>query len=320
MTFRLSDHVGKTLSVFHGAVRTYYPGFVLDSDPWRHHLVFPQRIAEWEDESQTGPIAFEQFLSRQLHLFSVGAPAKIEQLPSYFSIRRALLDKPNKTTDEEIQALRLDLEETRANEQAWQNQALESDAEARAYEEQNRSLRSQNLTLAHDLKELRRARDDVSIAMPTTYDEIPRWVESYFSDRLVLHSRAVRGLKEAVFENIQLVCESLKLLADPYWSMRANHDPDQRQVLASRWEDGFKKLRLEYNPQSIAPNRLGEFRAIYTINYPIGQSSQQVLGPHLKYGSTKDDRFCMRIYFIWDDDRELVVVGSLPAHLDTRAS
>lgn len=319
MTFGLSDHVGKTLSVFHGAVRTYYPGFSLDSDPRRHHLVFPQRIAEWSDENGSGAAAFEQFLSKQLHIFSVATPAKIEQLPSYFSIRRALLDKPNKTTDEEIQALRLDLEDARRNEQAWLSQSLESDAEARAFEEENRSLRAQNITLAYELKELRKTRG-VTIPIPERYSDIPRWIDSYFSDRIFLHSRAVRGLKDAVFEDVRLVGESLKLLAEAYWEMRANHDPDLRQSLSQAWEEGIKTLRLEYNPQSITPNRLGEFRSTYTIDYRIGQSSQQLLGPHLKYGTTKDDRFCMRIYFLWDDDRQLVVIGSLPAHLETRAT
>lgn len=320
VTFGLSDYVGKTLSVFHGAVRTYYPGFSPSSDPRQHHLVFPQRIAEWSDDHGIGAEAFEQFLSRQLHSFSIGAPAKIEQLPSYFSIRRALLDKPNKTTEEEIQSLRLDLEVSRANEQAWQTQALDSDTEARAFEEENRNLRAQNLTLAHELKELRKIRGEIIIPTPATYAEIPRWIDSYFSDRIFLHSRAVRGLKEAVFDDVHLVCESLKLLASAYWEMRANHDPEGRQALSQAWEEGVTSLRLDYNHQSIAPNRLGEFRSTYTIDYRIGQSSQQILGPHLKYGSTKDDRFCMRIYFLWDDDRQLVVIGSLPAHLETRAT
>lgn len=320
MTFGLSDCVGKTLSVFNGAVRTYYPRFSVTSDPWQRHLVFPQRIAEWSDETGTGPAAFEQFLSRQLHLFSVGTPAKIEQLPSYFSIRRALLDKPNKTTEEEIQSLRIEVEEARAKEQEWQVIADDRDAEARANEEENRSLRAQNLTLAYDLKELRKARGETSIPIPTTYAELPRWVESYFSDRLFLHSRAVRAVKEATFENVALVYESLKLLADAYWPMKANQDQDLRQPLANKWEEGAKQLRLEYNSHAIAPNRLGEFREAYTINYRIGQSSRQVLGPHLKFGSTKDDRYCMRIYCLWDDDRQLVVVGHLPSHLDTRAT
>jgi hypothetical protein len=320
MTFWLSDHVGKTLSVFSGAIRTYYPQFSLESDPWQHHLVFPQRISEWNDEAGSGPAAFEQFLSRQLHSFSVCTPTKIEQLPSYFSIRRALLDKPNKTSDEEIQSLRIEVEEARTKEQEWQAIADDRDADAHANEEENRSLRSQNLTLANDLKELRKARGETSIPIPSNYAELPTWVNSYFADRLFLHPRAVRAIKEAAFENISLVYEALKLLADAYWPMRANQEQDQRQTLSSIWEEGIKCLGLEYNSHSITQSRLGEFRDAYTITYRIGQSSCQVLGPHLKYGNTKDNRYCMRIYFLWDDDRQLAVIGHLPSHLDTRAT
>lgn len=320
MTFGLSDQVGKALSVFHGAIRTYYPQFSVGSDPWQHHLVFPQRIAEWNDEGGIGSVAFEQFLSRQLHSYSVGSPAKIEQLPSYFSIRRALLDKPNKTTDEEIQSLRIEVEEALSKEQEWQVIADDRDAEARANEEENRSLRAQNITLANDLKELRKARGETSIPIPNDYDGLPQWVNSYFADRLFLHARAVRAIKDAAFENVSLVYEALKLLADAYWPMRANQEQEQRQALSSNWEEGIRHLRLEYNSHSIAQNRLGEFREAYTINHRIGQSSRQVLGPHLKFGSTKDDRYCMRIYFLWDDDRQLVVIGHLPSHLDTRAT
>lgn len=320
MAFELSDQLGKMLSVFSGAIRTYYPNFSKSSDPKYHHLVFPQRIADWEDENGLGAGAFEQFLSRRLHLFSVNTPAKIEQMPSYFTIRQALLDKPNKTTGEEMELLRMEIEEARNKEQAWQNQALESDCEARAYEEESRGLRAQNLTLANDLKELRKMRGEISVPIPNNYGDVQNWVNSYFADRLYLHSRAVRGLKDAVFENVALVCEALKLLAEVYWPMRSNHDPEQRQSLSANWDGGIKKLGLEYNHQSLSPSRLGEFRDTYTIDYRIGQSSQQVLGPHLKYGGTKDDRYCMRIYFLWDDERQLVVIGSLPAHLDTRAS
>lgn len=275
---------------------------------------------EWEDEYGTGPAAFEQFLSRQLHSFSVSTPAKIEQLPSYFSIRRVLLDKPNKTKEEEIQSLRIEVEEAHAKEQEWQYIAEDRDAEARANEEENRSLRAQNFTLSNDLKELRKVRGEIAIHIPTSYAQLPRWVDSYFADRLFLHARAVRAIKEATFENVSLVYKTLKLLADSYWAMRANQEQDQRQVLANDWEEGVKRLRLEYNSHSITQSRLGEFRDAYTINYRIGQSSQQVLGPHLKFGSTKDDRYCMRIYFLWDDDRQLVVIGHLPSHLDTRAT
>lgn len=320
MTFRLSDAVGKPLSVFHGAVRTYNPGFAPAADQWQHPLVLPQRIADWSDEGGEGAAAFEQFLVRQLHAYSVSTPDKLGQLPSYNSIRRALLSKPNTTSDEEIQRLRLEIEDARDRAQEWQAIADDRDAEAIAQDEENRTLRAQNLVLAHELKELRRARGEVAIPVPDTYAELPRWVDAYLADRVFLHARAARAVKDAVFENVGLVYEALKLLADAYWPMKSNQDPAQRPGLLAKWEDGLRRLKLEYNTHAVAANRVGEFREAYTINYRIGQSSRQLLGPHLKFGSTKDDRFCLRIYFLWDDDRQLVVVGHLPSHLETRAS
>lgn len=319
-TFELSDQLGRRLSVFDGAVRTYYPGFSEDSDPWQHHLVFPQRIQEWVGEETTGPVAFEQFLAGQLHFFSVNSPGKIEQLPSYFSIRRALLDKPNKTTDEEIQLLRFELEEARAREAEWKAIADDRDTEAQTNEEESRRLFALNRVLVEDLRNLRKSRGETTIPIPDSYAELPGWVDSFFADRMVLHNRALRGLKGAAFGNVALVCQSLKLLAEAYWDMRANTDASQRDVLVVRWEEGLKALGLEFNSHSLAENRLGEFRDQYTIDYRIGQKPKQVLGPHLKFGSTKDDHYCMRIYFIWDDERQMVVVGHLPSHLDTRAT
>ena len=102
--------------------------------------------------------------------------------------------------------------------------------------------------------------------------------------------------------------------------MRTNTDTNQRPTLVGKWEEGLKNLRLEFNSHSLAENRLGEFRDQYTIDYRIGPKQKQVLGPHLKYGSTKDDQYCMRSYIIWDNERQLVVVGHLPSHLDTRST
>lgn len=320
MTFELSARVGKPLSVFNGAVRTYQPGFSTDDDPWQHHLVLPQRISEWSDEFGVGAGGFEQFLTRQIHAFSVGTHDRIDQLPSYFSIRRALLEKPNKTVDEEIHSLQLDLELSRQSEKDWQAQALESDQEARAYQGEVMGLREQVLQLKNELKELRQARWGASIPSPTNYGDIPEWISSNFADRLVLHSRALRSLKDAAFEDIGLVCKSLKLLASAYWTLRTNHEPSQHQALLAAWEDGVRQLHLDYSPNVFGSNGHGSFKAEYTIEYRIGNTTQQTLGPHLKFGTSKDQRFCMRIYFLWDEERQVVLIGSLPAHLETRAT
>ena len=58
----------------------------------------------------------------------------------------------------------------------------------------------------------------------------------------------------------------------------------------------------------------------YYVNYPIGTTQRVFLQFHLERGNRHEDRYCMRIYFFWDDDTNQVVVGWLPSHLSNRIS
>jgi hypothetical protein len=90
-TFMLTDVVGKEFSVFDRAVRTYRPGFDLDSDdPFRHPIAMSHRIANWRDDSLEGPEAFEAFLSRVVILQTVSSTSGIEILQPPFSDVRGI--------------------------------------------------------------------------------------------------------------------------------------------------------------------------------------------------------------------------------------
>jgi len=79
----------------------------------------------------------------------------------------------------------------------------------------------------------------------------------------------------------------------------------------------MQKLGVEEGP-SVSDSTLGKFDQQYEVAYQIGYRSKQVLERHIKGGSNaRDPRYCMRIYFFWDDERQKVVVGHLPSHLDT---
>ncbi len=47
---------------------------------------------------------------------------------------------------------------------------------------------------------------------------------------------------------------------------------------------------------------------------------KKLLEHHLCKGSDRDERFCLRIYFFWDEKLKRVVIGWLPGHLDTRST
>ena len=56
---------------------------------------------------------------------------------------------------------------------------------------------------------------------------------------------------------------------------------------------------------------------LYSVQYG---GSRRPLDRHLKGGISRERRYGFRLYFFWDDESQLVVVGWLPSHLDNRAS
>lgn len=316
--FALSDLVGKKLSVYGGAIRTYQAGFNKESHLFDHPLTMQKSIAEWSDDSGEGPDAFSTFLARQIFIGSIRDQARVSQLPSYFSIRKSFLDQPGKTAADDIALLRMEIEEAHNTIEEWRSIADDRDAEALALEDEIMSLRAQNQVLRHEVDRLRRDGTSPPESTPISYEEMAEWVDRNYSGKLFLHARAMRALKSARFEDVGLVYRALALLGDVYREMKMGDE--DRSDLVERWENGLAELKLEYNSHALSATRLGEFRDVYTIPHRIGRQSKQVLGPHLKFGSSKDERYCMRIYFIWDEEREEVVIGHLPSHLETRAT
>jgi hypothetical protein len=150
--------------------------------------------------------------------------------------------------------------------------------------------------------------------IPDNYEIMPEWVEQYLSGRLVLHSRVKRNLKTSVYEDVHLVYEALLLLAVSYRNMRLG-EPESREM----WEFGLIRLGLDCD-RSISKVRAGQEGDDYYVKYPLGQDQNRFLEFHLRKGTTRDARYCLRIYFFWDEDEKQVVVGWLPSHLDTRST
>lgn len=349
-SYELSHRIGKSLAVYNGAVRTYYPGFGQPMDAKVHPNVLAPRIAEWEEDGLSGPAAFLDFLVAQLHRHSVNSAQKLEQNPGLAKLRREKADgawrarasefeskrrelesRVSKTRDDDIELLNLNLEEkiaiaeqmekSRDEERARasiSDQLLETaDQDIAAERNENESLRAQNAALFAAIKRARRGQ--VEPITPDSYDALPSWADEQYSDRILLLPRARRSLKDAVFDDTKLVFAAIQLLAKEYWSLR-NASEESHSSLKQAYEDRLNQLRLS-EAASITPSRRGEHQEQYTVNYTIGQSSRQILDRHLRGGANaREDRYCLRIYFFWDEVRSLVVIGHLPSHLDTRTT
>ncbi len=153
------------------------------------------------------------------------------------------------------------------------------------------------------------------LRQPCRHEEIAAWAEEYFGERLILHPKAVSMLsdKSARTVDIGLICDALDFLATDYWECRYQIISEDEMLLNCSRKYG--------RPFEIAPvgERTIQFaREEYTIPYyrdAQGKLRDSVLDCHLKVGNDAEN--LLRIYFLHDDEKRTIVVGSLPRHLTT---
>jgi hypothetical protein len=163
------------------------------------------------------------------------------------------------------------------------------------------------MTLDNRLQEL--AVDRVTAERPVSYEDIPQWVTSEFASRMRLHSRALRGLKNAEYEDIGLVCDLLELLALSY--------VDSKRGVPNAWqsfEEGLTSHGVDLS-KSISETRAGQHGEEYFVR---NRNQNEFLEWHLKKGASRNPKNSLRIYFFWDEEDAEVIVGYLPGHLDNR--
>jgi len=151
------------------------------------------------------------------------------------------------------------------------------------------------------------------LSRPQDHSGITAWVEANFSDRLFMHQKAKDLLlnKEAKSVPLELICDALDFLATDYWDARyARIGTDEMKLRCSeKYGRPFEvkptgNTTVEYTPTE------------YKIKYYIGQRGKPVETPldwHLGVGSDPENQ--LRIYFLHDDKKQLIVIGSLPKHL-----
>ena len=322
MAFEWTKLVGKAWSVFHGAVRTYMPRLDFERDtPTRHPLATVERIIFWEGTDLTGEPAFTDFLldTLRLHaankrfdwedlLFITEARARREELA-----RRDIhdIEALANSYNQEISALKRQIEDLKKEIEQYVDQIEEVEQERDRTRDESTGLRYQVRELRSRLYEQTGEAADTLVPFEDNYDDIPEWVRNYLAGRLELHPRAEKGLKAARFNDPQLVCQALLLLANEYRDMRLGEGSQQH------YEKALQRLELRDGP-SITDSRAGEEGETYYVRYPTASSPCRFLDLHLRKGSSKDERYSLAIYFFWDKDKSQVVVGWLPSHLDNR--
>lgn len=138
---------------------------------------------------------------------------------------------------------------------------------------------------------------------------LPAWAERN-SETIAVLPRALAGAKKSMYENPSMVFKALEFLAGPYREYRLGRI-DKAAFDAEIAGTGFK---LE---GAIKPSVAGSQGDDYFITW---NGRRRCLDMHIMKGGGRDERYCLRIYFFWDDDTAMNVVGWLPSHLNNSLS
>ena len=317
-SFELTNRVGKTLSVFLGAVRTYKPGFGLDAMPLEHRLALPGSIQRWVG----GPTKFIDVLVSGLLQAVVSGDDAEDVLPSHAAVKQLAVEHRREVetqrgaSDAELLALALDENEALRNSLNEHDSLLEL-----AERERDEARRDLHKARAHI--EVLRARGgelDGGPAgprrgvpreeFPEGFDDLEEWARRRLAGKVTLLPRAIRAARKSNFRDTLLAYRALALLRDFYVPMKRGGGESARR----RYDAELRRLHLEDRP-TFHGERGGEEGDAYVVRV---NGRRRELDRHLKGSNSRDPRWGFRLYFYWDDEQEQVVVGSLPNHLDTR--
>lgn len=320
-TFLLPEHhelefaaaVGYDFNVVKGGARMYRPGFdALSSEITAHPVT--RAPLNWDDDGADQSMhamradAFRVSVERSEIRYRAPGFATIRQIASQ---KRS--DKAQESGDSatRIEALKRLVAAERNNVDEAVALAIQSDEERQLAQAALENEQALNYGLKMRIKTLESSLDALGGQTdqpdPTEYAQIKSWVAESFSGQLRLTPRADKGLRSAVYEKIEDVVAGLRLLADPYRRMKTGtFDPLE-------FEQQCRALGFE-ETRSVSRITAGQKGDAYFVTYA---GKKCFLDRHLKKGTSKDPRYCLRIYFFWDAEAEMVVVGSLPEHLST---
>ena len=341
MTFRLSDTVGKPLSVYMGSWRFYRPGFNDRADQWQHPLVVVNRLSE-EGGADMATTQFQRLAAEERLRLGSGdrdtlgfdaiageADAAPRGTRRLVALLRNVIRRDAAATGEERSPAEgtngsarpdpvpgsgsrrdgagegvrvLRRKLTEALDKARKRGDRHEQVQQRAEAAERKNEELQ--TRIEQLTGLVRSLGgdpDAAIPFPATWDQVADWCDQSLAGRVSLTGSARRGLNGAEFRNVGLAARCLSWLAREYRDGRLLGGAPDLHGRIGDIDEGVFNL----------PCGGDSFECVWN-------GSRRTVDWHIKNGTgTRDPRRCLRIYYFWDDDTRSVVVASMPAHRRT---
>lgn len=308
-TWVLTEQLGKARSVYNGAVRAYMPGFSQDANPYAHRLFFIEPAADDERARSTLTALRWLVANESLRRLRLG-----DDVVAFSAVRELSLDferqrlkqagsseaEQLKAAQIQVDALKDDLERSKGETEQWLSEYARAEEEAQNYQQQLRAAQFRIQQLLTQIKE-RGDEPDSAVQLPESWDAFADWCDEILSGRVMLSGRARRETKSADFNDPQTAARCLLWLANEYRDSRMNGAAgDLRKPIA----DGIHNERCGADSFDFAWN-----------------GRQVPVEWHIKNGgNTRDPRRCLRIYYFWDEESQVVVIATMPAHVRTGAT
>lgn len=316
--WQLSQRLGQRLSVFGCALRTYAPGFNRWDAHWDDHSLATN---DWLGRRYPDRRDFMQMIAARAALRTVSIPDIEQRLPGFAKVRAELMRRRiaaarlEKTGTHERLKL-LEEQNKRLQEDLQAAEELNSEVERyrKAAEEAREQIARQNHNLKARIDQLEDARsrrcEVEQVEWPKSYEDLEEWAARYCAGRLVVLPRALRAAKKSEFRDVGLVAKGLHLLAREYQALKSGTGTQEE------FEKARQGLGMDVSPTGNAA-LLKQWAEEYEV--PWG-GERRLMDMHLKRGTSREPRNCLRIYFFWDDESNQVVVGHLPGHLTNDAT
>ncbi|MEL7648672.1 MAG: hypothetical protein AAGU76_11300 [Sedimentibacter sp.] len=158
-------------------------------------------------------------------------------------------------------------------------------------------------------------RKDILLGRPKKTEEVPDWVEKYFSGRLIFHDRAKSLISKTPTTEVDmnLLCDAIEYLAHEYRAFLTGEIT--KEECAKACSETYNR---NFNVSPSGDMSIQAYSFEYKVKYGVGftgKPKEVALNQHLKVGN--ENKNLLRIYFFYDNDKKLIVVGSLPKHLKT---
>jgi len=309
LTYALTRRLGRELSVYHGAVRTYMPGFDENSDPFEHRL-FLSNSLESADGADRCVRSLRQLSARE----SILRCRLGHDVLTFGSVRTAALGAERTrqsdsgasaidllaATQKQNEALEEELRDARGWQQQFSELHKEAEDRAAAAEAQARGYRARVFFLQEQISR-RGGNIDESIEFPESWEHFVEWCEKQLAGRLVLTPTARNGAKKPEFHDPVMAARCLVWLATVCRDRRISGGGSLSDYYV---EDGIKNALCGGD------------------SFEFSFQGQQIRADwHIKNGgNTRDPSRCLRIYYGWDDQSQQIVVADFPAHRVTDAS